>query len=213
MQLTAKDIAALPQRERAQLINCLPGFKPAVLVGTVDAQAQTNLAIISSLFHVGAAPPLLGMILRPAPEGVERHTLENILETEQYTLNGFRIEQAALAHQTSARFARHESEFERCGFTEQYVKGFRAPFVSESPLKIGCQLREHQCLAINQTHLIIGEITHLSLPDNALREDGSIDLNAMRLATVTGLDSYHGVETGERYRYAKPDCKPQPVND
>lgn len=209
MQLTGEDIAALPQRYRAQLINCLPGFKPAVLVGTANLSGQTNLAIISSLFHVGAAPPLLGMILRPNPEGVERHTLENILETEQYTLNGFRIEQAAQAHQTSARYPRAASEFTQCGFSECYIEGFAAPFVTECLLQIGCQLREHQHLAINGTHLIIGEITLVTLPDHVVREDGSLNLSDIGIAAVTGLDSYHSVSLGQRYHYAKADTPSQ----
>lgn len=211
MQLSGDDIAALPRRYRAQLINCLPGFKPGVLVGSADQNGQTNLAIISSLFHVGASPPLLGMILRPNPEGVERHTLTNILATEQYTLNGFRSEHAARAHQTSARYPRDASEFDQCGFTPRYVDGCKAPFVDECPLQIGLRLREHQCLAINDTHLIIGEITHLALPDEVIREDGSVDLTAMGLAAVTGLDSYHRVDVAMRYGYAKPDKAPEPV--
>ena len=76
--LDKDDIAGLERRKRAALINCLPGFKPVVLVGTADTKHATNLSIINSCFHVGAAPALLGMIIRPAPAGTERHTLDNI---------------------------------------------------------------------------------------------------------------------------------------
>ncbi len=211
MQLDQTQLASLPSRYRAALINGLPGFKPAVLVGTRSALGQDNLAIISSLFHVGASPPLLGMILRPSPAGTERHTLDNILDTGEYTLNGVHRDFARQAHHTAARHPRGVSEFEACGFSPLRIDDFKAPFVRQSPLQIGCRLREHQLLTINQTHLLIGEITHITVPDDCVRSDGSCDLTAMGLLSVTGLDSYHRVEAGQRFTYPKPESAPEPL--
>ena len=59
------DLAEMDPEERARLINCLPGYKPGMLVGTCGTDNQSNLAIISSHFHLGSRPPLLAMILRP----------------------------------------------------------------------------------------------------------------------------------------------------
>ena len=102
--LTAPDIAAMAPEARALLINSLPGYKSAMLVGTCDAMGQTNLAIVSSHFHLGSNPPLLAMILRPSTGNSERHTLHNLLETQCWTLNGFSLDDAAQAHQTSAPY-------------------------------------------------------------------------------------------------------------
>ena len=96
------DLAEMDPEERARLINCLPGYKPGMLVGTCGADNQSNLAIISSHFHLGSRPPLLAMILRPDTGNSERHTLSNILDTQCWTLNAFTLEQSAQAHQTSA---------------------------------------------------------------------------------------------------------------
>ena len=85
MHLTKQAISDLENRYRAHLINSLSGFKSANLVGTQDSNGQTNLAIVSSVFHLGAHPPLVGMIIRP--HSVPRHTLENLLATQQYTIN------------------------------------------------------------------------------------------------------------------------------
>ena len=65
MHITADKLEALLQRQRVTLINCLSGFKSANLIGTQDGQGRTNLAIISSAFHLGADPALLGFISRP----------------------------------------------------------------------------------------------------------------------------------------------------
>ena len=101
-------IEQLEKRRRAALINSLPGFKQMVLVGTVSPQGDTNLCIVNSCFHVGASPALLGMIIRPAPEGTERHTLDNIVSTRHYSLNAVSTPMAQRAHHTSARFNRDQ---------------------------------------------------------------------------------------------------------
>ena len=209
MILQKAEIGALPQRQRAALINSIPGFKPVVLVGTANNAGQTNLSVINSCFHIGAAPALLGMIIRPAPEGTERHTLENILETGWYTLNAMTPNMTQRGHHTSARFAREQSEFEECGFEAMWQSPVEAPFVAESPLKVGLKLAEHHTLQINGTQLLIGSVETLEFDESAYREDGTLDLHTLDLVAAVGLDAYHGSNAGQRYSYAKPDHSPQ----
>lgn len=202
-------LQSFDKRRRAALINSLPGFKPVVLVGTTSSADQTNLCIINSCFHVGADPALLGMIIRPAPEGTERHTLDNILRTQAYTVNAVTRTMAQRAHHTSARFNRGQSEFEACGFTEQWRDNLGAPFVLESPLQLGLKLQEHLPLAVNGTHLVIGSIELIHVSDDAQRADGSLDLQSLDIVAGIGLDAYHPVSTGQRFSYAKPDRPPE----
>jgi flavin reductase (DIM6/NTAB) family NADH-FMN oxidoreductase RutF len=204
-------IEQLEKRRRAALINSLPGFKPVVLVGTVSPQGDTNLCVVNSCFHVGASPALLGMIIRPAPEGTDRHTLHNILSTRHYSLNAVSTTMAQRAHHTSARFRRDQSEFDECGFESATIGGTPAPFVSESPLKIGLCLQEHQPLAVNGTHLVIGSIEQLSFADDVWRDDGTLNLAGMDLVVGAGLDGYHDVGSGRRFAYAKPDEVPRKI--
>ena len=75
----------MEQRERARLINSLSGFKSANLIGTCDKQGLENLAVVSSVVHLGSNPPLFGFIVRPTES--RRDTLENILETKHFTIN------------------------------------------------------------------------------------------------------------------------------
>lgn len=184
---------------RAMLINSLPGYKPAMLVGTCDNAAHTNLAIITSHFHLGSNPPLLALIMRPSTGRGERHTLTNILENHSWTLNSFTMEEAAMAHQTSATYPRDESEFQACRFGVEWKSGIAAPFVAGAALQVACELREHQVLSINDTHLLIGEIGHLSFPLAAQRCDSSLDLMQMGAVAVSGLDTYAVPSTSQRF--------------
>ncbi len=200
---------SLGKRQRVALVNSLPGFKPVVLVGTVNEDGHTNLCVINSCFHVGASPALIGMIIRPAPEGTQRHTLENILATKTCSVNAVTSTMAQRAHHTSARFTRDQSEFDACGFTEHWHDDFSAPFVSESPLQLGLTLAEHLPLTINGTNLIIGSIEQIHISDHAQRDDGTLDLQSMDIVAGVGLDAYHSVTTGQRFTYAKPDQPPE----
>jgi flavin reductase (DIM6/NTAB) family NADH-FMN oxidoreductase RutF len=203
------DLAEMDPEERARLINCLPGYKPGMLVGTCGADKQSNLAIISTHFHLGSRPPLLAMILRPDTGSSERHTLSNILDTQFWTLNAFTLEQSARAHQTSAPYPRTQSEFAACDFTEEWKPNCQAPFVRESPLQVGCKLRQHLPLEINGTHMIIGEVAQLFFPSHAQREDGALALDQMDLVTVSGLDTYSQPEFGVAFRAARIDTPPR----
>jgi len=190
-------------RYRAKLVNSLSGFKSANLIGSMNKQGQINLAIFSSVIHLGASPALVGFIMRPS--SVERHTLENIKQTSQYTINQVSEPFWRAAHQTSARYARNESEFEKVGLTTQFIANISAPFVRESPLKYAVKLKEILPISLNNTLLVIGEITNILCTENVIQPDGYIDIESLSTVTVSGLDSYHLTNRLSRLSYAKPD--------
>lgn len=194
-------IDAMEKRFRANLFNSLAGYKSANLLGTVSDHQQTNLALISSVFHVGAHPPLVGMLIRP--HSVPRHSLENLLQTGVYTLNVVTSSIYRQAHQTSARYERDLSEFTAVGLDEEYSDGFKAPYVAQSPIKTGLSLIETQTLKVNDTVLVIGEVLELNIDDALIAEDGQLDLNAADAVAVTGLDEYHSAASLGRLPYAK----------
>ena len=205
MKLKHKDIAVLEDHERVFFINSLSGFKSANLVGTADESQHSNLAMVSSVVHLGANPPLLAMVMRPGSSA--RGTLKNILKTGEYTLNHVHKDIYKQAHQASARYDEEVSEFNEVGLTEQWEEGFNAPFVQESHIKIGMKLREHHNLDINGTEFVIGEIVSIELPDEVVADDGFISLEKAGTVAVSSLDTYHSTNTLASLSYAKPDKK------
>lgn len=203
-QFTASDISSLDRRFRANLINSITGVKPANLIGTADGNGKSNLAIFSSAVHIGADPPLIGLIFRPLGDA-ERHTYDNIVETRHWTMNHVPSMMTEQAHLTSAKFPRHTSEFTACGFTEEAIGGFPAPFVAESKIKLGLQLVQEIPIELNGTILLIGRVLLLISPEECIRENGDVDLHMAGSAGVVGLDTYHSISKGMTYPYAKPD--------
>lgn len=210
LEFNSSDIGGFEQRYRATFINSLGGYKSLSLIGTRSPDGHSNLAIFNSFFHIGANPPLFGFIMRP--DSVERHTLSNILATQTFTVNHVREDFYMAAHQTSARYDAHVSEFEAVGLTEEYKAGFHAPFVAESTVKIGAAFRQRIDIALNGTVLILAEILYVSIPESSLQTDGYIDLETAGTITCSGLDSYHHTQRIGRLSYAQPNQPTQLLN-
>ena len=202
MKLDKKQIISLDKRYRVQLINSITGLKSAHLVGTIDKNNQTNLAIISSVFHLGADPALIGMIFRP--DVSPRHSLENIRETKVCTLNHVNSSIYKSAHQTSARYPREVSEFDACDLVAEYKGEFKAPFVRDSNIQLALKLEDEKKIELNNTHMLIMSIETIYMKEDYLAKDGNVMLAAADSIAVGGLDSYYEARLIERLPYAKP---------
>lgn len=205
--ITAADLQSFDKLFRLNLVNALPGYKPANLIGTASPEGLTNVAIFSSVIHLGSAPAVLGIVTRPTT--VPRHTYQNIKATGCYTINHVHAAFVGQAHYTSADFPEGESEFDACGFTPVFRDGFPAPYVAESQISIG--LRLHEELPIhNGTVLLVGTVEHVYLPGPVLLADGTLDLRAVEDVCISGLDTYYRAEPVGAYAYARPGQGPQP---
>lgn len=202
MHLTKEDIKGLDKAKRLNIINSITGIKPANLIGTVSDKNVPNVAIFSSVVHLGSNPALLGFIVRPTGE-VPRNTYENILANGNYTINLVRESFVKNAHYTSAKFPDEVSEFDQCGLTEEYLHGFKAPFVKESSIKIGMKYCESIPIERNGTILIIGEVEHVILPEKVVNEKGYIDLGKAEVAGISGLNSYYKLNKIASFPYVR----------
>jgi len=205
--IKTEDREKFDKREWTRIINCLSGFKSVNLVGTVNSSGEENLSVISSFFHIGARPPLMGFVVRPHSNKSPRHTLINLKELGFYTLNAVTDENHIKAHQSSARYPVDVSEFEKVGLSSIYKGDFKAPYVEGSPIQVGFKLIDVMDVEHNGTHIVVGEIVELHLKEEMLGCDGFINLEAGGVMALSGLDSYHRTERVHRLSYAKPDLE------
>lgn len=203
MNYSKEDIETMDITKRIKFINALSGIKSANLIGTLSIEGKTNLAIFNSVMHLGSNPALLGFILRPVGE-VERHTYENVLEQKQYTINHVHTSFVKNAHYTSAKLAREKSEFNACGLTPEFLPNFIAPFVLESHLKMGMLFLEALEIKRNGTILVIGELQHMIIPEDAIDiENEDLNLAAISSVGVSGLNTYYELKKIARFPYAR----------
>jgi len=181
--------------------NTISGPRSAVLIGTQDENKIGNLGIFNSLVHIGAKPPLLGFILRPT--SVPRDTYENILKTGNYTINHITSQLVEQAHKSSAKYASDVDEFNAIGLSKKFIQDCHAPFIKESPIKLGLKLVEEHIIKANGTRLIVGEVKHVLIDNELVNPDGYIDTTAAQTMLTSGLDAYHSHQLQTRLPYAK----------
>lgn len=199
------NIENLNRIDRLNLVNSITGVKPTNLIGTIDKDGNHNLAIFSSVVHLGSNPALIACITRPVAE-VPRNSYSNIMETGCYTINAVPQNKILNAHYTSSKYPKGVSEFEKCELTPVFKNGFVAPFVQECPIQIGMSLQEVIDIRRNGTKMIIGEIEHLYLED--LPENYVLDLSALKLSGVSGLNTYYKLEKLQEFPFARPSENP-----
>lgn len=199
---TSADISALKTRYKAHMINAITGYKSANLLATKSNAGHENVAVFNSVIHLGSSPPLLGFVLRPTT--VPRHTFENLKTTGVFTVNAITQDTIAAAHHTSAKYPEGVSEFAFADFEAEYKKDFIAPYVSGSPIQIGCRYKNHYHIKENDTLLVIGEMEHLYVEEKMISEDGWVQLDKANVVAVNGLEGYALPKLLERFPYARP---------
>ena len=188
---------------RANFINSLTGYKSVNLIGTVNQQGQPNLAIFSSIVHIGSDPALVGYINRPLTAAP--HTLANIEASGIYTINHIHNDMVVQAHQTSAKYPANVNEFEAVGLKPVFKEAIIAPFVAESAVQYAMQLVEIVPIKHNHTFLVIGAVTNVFIEENILGEDGFLSLDKASSCSSNGVDAYYLPTPLGRYAYAKPN--------
>lgn len=203
IHLKRQDFEELDHIFRINLINSCSGFKSANLIGTKSNLGIPNVAVFSSVTHLGSNPPLLGVIFRPVTD-VPRNTYENIKETGQFTINHIEASIINDAHHTSAKYDKDVSEFDITGLEEEYKNGWHAPFVKNAPIQIALTYCEEYKIKANGTIQLIGEIKDLFIKSNLLEDDGFINLSKANVVAINGLDGYAVPTLKERMTYQRP---------
>ncbi|MEC7062467.1 MAG: flavin reductase [Bacteroidota bacterium] len=198
-----EDILQMPKVKRLNIINSITGIKPANLISTIDERNRHNLAIFSSVVHLGSNPALIGFILRPQ-EKIRRHTYENILENGYYTINHLPNHKTLEGHYTSAKFDKETSEYDVCHFTPEFQHEFPVPYVKESFLKMGLKHVESIPIKYNGTVMIVGKILQVYVAKSSLSEEGYINLEEAKSVGISGLNTYYDLKKIASYPYARP---------
>ena len=196
-----KDINEMNRIYRLNLINSCTGYKSANLIGTISTNKIYNVAVFSSITHLGSDPALLTFIVRPTT--VPRDTYKNITDTKQFTVNHINIDDIEDAHHTSARYPETISEFDVTRLEKEFKEGYSAPFVKSSKIKLGCKFLNQYEIKENNTLLMVAEINDIFFEENIIQKDGWLNLDTAKTVTVNGLDGYALPKLAQRFEYAK----------
>jgi len=202
-QISKDAISQMEKIERLNLINSCTGYKSANLIATKSVDGKSNVAIFSSVTHLGSEPALIGFIMRPTT--VPRDTYKNIRETGFFTINHITVDMIADAHHTSANYELGVSEFDKTNLEEEYKNDIAIPFVKGSPVQLHCKYVNEYYIKENNTIHIIASIENLFFDENLQHEDGWLQIDKGNVIALNGLDGYCLPKLVDRFQYARKD--------
>ncbi|MEY2904412.1 MAG: hypothetical protein RJA52_428 [Bacteroidota bacterium] len=195
IHLGINQIEQLERIEKINLIQSLSGFHSPCMIATLSHRKIPNIGLFNSVIHVGSAPPLMGFMIRPLT--IPRHTYHNILAQKYFTINHVSENILEKGHQTSGNFPENISEFESCGFTEEYTDTIPVPYIKESFLKIGLKYEEEHKFHCNGNILVIGSVQEIILENS----DSNLIFN--KGIAILGLEDYGKVEKLKSLGYVR----------
>lgn len=200
---TRDDIDKMDKVKRLNLINSCTGYKSANLIVTKSSLDVVNVAVFSSVTHIGSNPPMISFITRPLT--VKRDTYNNLKENPFFTVNHITENIISDAHHTSASYNENISEFDKTNLEKEYKETIEIPFVKDSPIQLLCKYVNEYHIVENDTVLIIATIENLFFEEDLLHKDYWLQLDRAKVVTVNGLDGYALPLLIDRYAYARPD--------
>ena len=203
--ITRDDISQMEKLERLNIINSCTGYKSANLIATLSENGSTNVAVFSSITHLGSNPGILGFIVRPTT--VPRDTYSNIKAKGVFTVNHITSNMIADAHHTSANYEVGVSEFDKTNLEEEYKNNLEIPFVKGSPIQLYCKYMNEYYIKENDTIHVIASIEHVYYNENMEHKDGWLQLDKGNVVAINGLDGYCLPKLMDRFEYARPNIE------
>lgn len=201
--IATTELENLEKVERLNLINSCTGYKSANLLATISKDGVPNVAIFSSITHLGSSPAMIGFIVRPTT--VPRDTYKNIKETGYFTVNHITEGIIADAHHTSANYDDSVSEFDKTKLEAEFKENIDTPFVQGSPVQLYCKYINEYYIKENNTIHIIASIEKLYFNEDLKHKDGWLQLDKANVIALNGLDGYCLPKLVDRFEYARKD--------
>lgn len=199
-EVTTADLSEMEKVKRLNLVNSCTGYKSANLIATQSLEGINNVAIFSSVTHLGSNPAMLGFIMRPTI--VVRDTYKNIKETGYFTINHVTADIIGDAHHTSANYNPEESEFDKTKLNIEFKDSITTPFVKDCPVQLYCKYINEYHIKENGTVHIIASIEKIFYDENLEHQDGWLQLDKADVISLNGLDGYCLPKLVNRYEYA-----------
>jgi flavin reductase (DIM6/NTAB) family NADH-FMN oxidoreductase RutF len=191
--------AEMPAPQVQALLQGAVAPRPVAFAATVDGAARVNLSPFSFFNLFSSNPPIL--IFSPARrvrDNTTKHSLQNVLEVPECTINIVSYEMVYQMSLASTEYEKGVNEFVKAGFTELASEVVKPPRVAEAPVQLECKVLEVKALGTGggAGNLIICEVLRIHVKNNVLDADGRIDPFKIDQVARLGADWYTRASAG-----------------
>ncbi len=173
--------------------------RPIAFASTIDRQGLVNLSPFSFFNLFSSNPPVL--IFSPARrvrDNTTKHSLQNVLEVPECTINIVSYEMVQQTSLASTEYEKGVNEFVKAGFTMLPSELVKPPRVAESPVQLECKVLEVKPLGENggAGNLVICEVLRIHVAERIFDETGRIDPQKIDQVARLGGDWYTRARNG-----------------
>jgi flavin reductase (DIM6/NTAB) family NADH-FMN oxidoreductase RutF len=184
--------------------------RPIAFVSSIDKEGHVNLSPFSFFNMFSMNPPIL--IFSPSRRvrnNTTKHTLENVIEVPEVTINMVNYKMVQQTSLASCDFPKGVNEFTKAGFTEVASTKVKPPRVGESHVSFECKVNQVIPLGTEggAGNLVICEVLLMHVDDNVLDEQGRIDPHKMDSVARMGNDYYCRAQGEAVFTVPKPNEK------
>ena len=173
--------------------------RPIAFASTIDKNGNPNLSPFSFFNVFSANPPIL--IFSPARRvrnNTTKHTLENVLETNEVVINVVNFDIVHQMSLSSTEYPEGINEFEKSGLhmlESDLVKPYR---VAESPVQFECKVNEVVALGEEggAGNLVICQVVKMHIDSEVLNNEGQIIQEKLDLVSRAGGSYYSRAKNG-----------------
>jgi flavin reductase (DIM6/NTAB) family NADH-FMN oxidoreductase RutF len=178
---------------------CVP--RPIGWISTVSASGVRNIAPFSQFQNVTWDPPTVLFCSCGTPQ---TDTYVNAVETGEFVWNMATYELRETVARTATPYPPHVDEFDELGIETAPSLRVKPPRVAASPVHFECAVKQVVDIPGNvpeaNTKIVIGEVLVIHIADDALTDDGRIDVPRLRPLARLGYLDYTSVESAWEQR-------------
>ena len=197
----------LDNRQRSGILASAVVPRPICFASTIDKSGNVNLSPYSYFNVFSSTPPILGFSpIRRGRDGSTKHTLENLLEVHEVTINIVNhaiVEQMSLA---STEYDKGVNEFVKAGFTELSSDTIKPPRVAESPVSFECTVQDIIELGTEggSGNVVLCRVQRIHLNTDYLDENGNLDTTKLDMVGRMGGSWYTRSSGDSLFEIPKP---------
>jgi flavin reductase (DIM6/NTAB) family NADH-FMN oxidoreductase RutF len=184
--------------------------RPIAFVSSIDKEGRVNLSPFSFFNMFSMNPPILVFSpSRRVRNNTVKHTLENVQEVPEVTINSVNYKMVQQTSLASCEFPKGVNEFIKAGFTEVTSSKVKPPRVGESFVSFECKVNQVIPLGTEggAGNLVVCEVLLMHINDSVLDEQGRIDPNKMDAVARMGNDYYCRAQGDAVFTVPKPNEK------
>ncbi len=153
---------------------------PAVMVSVKgkDEGSPANIITLAWAGTICTNPAMLSISVKP-----ERYSYHLLKQHGEFVVNLTTKDLVRACDYCGVKSGRDVDKFKECGLSEYQLDHCSAPAIKESPVNIGCRVKE--ILELGSHHMFIAEVTGVTIEESLLNETGKFELNQAGLVTYS----------------------------